>query len=255
MKTLLRSTAFLLIALLPPVSEGADGRDDGWKDIGQPIVVATHVDAQGQVTQVELVVPATLPQVEALTVQTVKRLRFIPARLNGIPTNALTYVKLQARSHQDAGQVSLKLRYVSHGPGRTRRVIPRYPADMIHDGIQAELVVDATVSEDGIYTDVHVLSASTTGGHDGKSFYTAVSQALAQTHILPEQVDGHPVATHTRIPFNFNLVGNGRYISQDFENAPDLPRYSSPDHTIVRGALADDPVALDSPLQLTMTPP
>ncbi len=248
--------AATLLMVLPSALLGKEATSDGWEDVYPFIVVATHVDATGQVAQAELLGTGALPQLEALAIQTVKPLRFVPATINGVATSSLTYVMLRAQKHEDAGKFSLRLHYVSHGPGPAFDAYPHYPKGMIQARTQAQVTIAATVTAAGTYTDIHVVEAETTGGRAGKSFYDATMRAFSQTHVMPEQVDGRPVATHVRIPVSFSLNeigGSGAY--EELRRASDSPRSISPDDRNVPTTFADVPIALDSPLKLVATPP
>lgn len=251
--------AATLLIFLPLISQANESKGDDWEDVGPPIVVTTHVDANGQVTQAEMLSAGALPQLEALATQTVRRWRFVPATVNGVPTDSLTYVELMAQKREAAGLVSLRLHYLSHGPGPTYRATPRYPPAMIHARVQAQLILSATVTESGTYTDVRVVSARTSNGEAGKSFYDEAIRAFTQSKVLPEQVGGRPVVTRIRVPMTFHLQMDGAPIEKDFtkylERAADSPHEASVDETNSPTTFADVPIALDSPLKLVATPP
>jgi hypothetical protein len=81
------------------------------------------------------------------------------------------------------------------------------------------------------------------------SFKVAVLAAAKQWHAIPEQVDGHPVATQLRMPFIFTTNGQ-TYTTQQIRILREAAHMDAATAT-ARSAIPLPPeqdVALDSPL-------
>ncbi len=222
----------------------------------QTYVVGTDVDANGHITatQVDADVPASIADVLA---SAVKQWKFVPARHDGHPVPAHTFIraKLQAVPDSD-GHDELRIEFLGNGPKLDKtNPTPRYPLDAARANEPAFVFLDAMVQPDGSLADMTVRSQF---AHwpVRPSFEHAVLAAAKHWHATPERVDGQPVATRMRIPVNFTLstqrltreqaaslrtaAGRENAIAHAKANPPDTPFAS------------DQPVALDSPLQPRM---
>jgi TonB family protein len=197
MKNVMLCAAMLLLAC-SLTARAADRREQTYR-------VGADVDAEGHVTaiQVDPKVPASIAPVLA---SAVKQWQFVPAKLDGRPVSAHTFIstKLQALLNAQ-GQYDLHISFTGNGPYLDRStVFPGYPRDAIQAREPAFVVLDATVQPDGNLTDMTV-SSRFEGWPLRPSFKQAVLAAAQHWHATPEQVDGHPVATHLHIPVNFTI--------------------------------------------------
>jgi hypothetical protein len=248
MKTILLAAIAILSA--PPSMAG-----QAWKPIGPNITAALEVDAQGHVTRAQLVGEKVLPQLETLAEQTTRNWRFVPATVGGNPASARTYATLAAETRKVDGNQQVRLRYVSHGPGILFLPKPYFPRKMMASWTEASVMVGATVEANGTLSDVRVIAAKTTDGAPGQAFYDIAIRSVAGELVLPELVNGHPVATHMRIPYTFCLMDEGCATTEKFREASDAPRNTVDDDTSGRTTFADAPIALDSPLKIATIGP
>lgn len=248
---------FIIFGLVPAWS-AADAKDAHWVKAGPEIIAALDVDAQGQVTASHIQGEGILPQLQELVDQTTRGWKFVPATVDGRAVPARTYAWLVPEMQQSGDKIALRARYELHGPGPELRMIPVYPASMVHDRVQASLIVDATVEADGSYDKITLTSAKTSGGKPAQAFYAEANKAFSQWRAKPEMVDGRAVATRVRVPVNFCLNGtDGKPVScsEGLTRAVDSPM-TEPPAAMERSATfqtlpMDMPIALDSPLKLT----
>lgn len=167
--------------------------------------VGANVDAQGHVTDTQINADVSAP-LAAMLGAAVKQWQFVPARLNGQPVPAHTFIRARLQAVPEAGgHFSVRIHFAGNGPRLEKNSSPpRYPDDAIHARESAFVMLDATAQPDGSLTDLAV-SSRFEGWRLRPSFKAAVLTAARHWHVAPEQVDGQPVATHMRIPVNFNL--------------------------------------------------
>lgn len=245
MRTMLLFVLMLLVA--PICMAGPD-----WTRVGPPMTAALDVDAQGHVVRAQLVRKDVLPQLQALTEQTTRNWRFVPATVDGKPASGRTYALFYVEMHEIDGNQQLRLHYIAHGPGRVFVEMPAYPREMLKQLVGASVVVVFTVNGDGSVSDAHVVTAKTSGGVRGAAFYKASVDAVEKDRFLPELVDGRPVVTHIREPYNFAIDG---YVVDRLRHALDAPHDKAGKDNVDTAHFADVPVALDSPLRLVTTQP
>ena len=244
MKNVMLSAAMLLLAC-SLTAQAAEKREQTFR-------IGADVDAQGHITatQVDPDVPASIVPVLA---SAVKQWQFTPAKLNGQPVPAHTFIraKLQALPNT-SGQYSLHISFMGNGPRLDNGTPPQYPADAIRRRKTAFIILDATVQPDGHLTDM-TTSSKFADWPVLPSFKDAVLTAAKHWHAIPEQVDGQPVATHLRIPVNFNL-NPPQFTAQEIQILRDAARKeaATPDAEAAQPRIplpSQQEVALDSPLQ------
>lgn len=244
MKNVMLCVAMLLLAC-SLAARAAEKREQTYK-------VGADVDAQGHITatQVDPDVPASIAAVLA---SAVKQWQFVPAKLNGRPVPAHTFItaKLQA-SPNAQGQYDLRISFIGNGPRLDNRIPPQYPADAIRRRRAAFLILNATVQPSGHLTDLKV-SNKFEDWPVMPSFKIAVLTAAKQWHAIPEQVDAQPVATQLRMSFIFTINGQ-TYTAQQIRILREAARMDA----ATAGAETAQPaiplppeqeVALDSPVQ------
>jgi TonB family protein len=238
MKKLMLFSGMLLLAFALS-AQAADNREMTYK-------VGADVDAQGHVTDTQF--DSDVPPALATTLAAaVKQWQFVPARRDGRPVPAHTFVFAKLQAIPDArGNYSLRISFDGNGPRlRKLNVLPKYPRDARQLRQSAFLFLDATVRPDGRLADMTV-SNRFEGWRTRPSFEQAVLEAAKRWRAIPEQVDGQPVATRVRIPVNFYMDFTAEQIrmlrevvrQQDAaETQPGIPLPS------------EQELALDSPLQ------
>lgn len=241
MKVSLIGAALLALACLLP-AYGADVRE-------QTYSVGADVDAQGRVTatQFEDGVPASVAKLLGAAVE---QWRFKPATADGQPVPAHTFISVKLLATPNAqGQYNLRVSFAGNGPRLDRqRVKPFYPVDAIRARQAAFVYLDVTVQPDGRLADAKVTSQFE-HWPVMPSFRKSVLALAEQWRAVPEQVNGHAVATHLRVPISF-YVDPPMFTRQQLQM---LRERASAEH-----AANDAPgiplpsqqeVALDSPLQ------
>ncbi len=244
MKTVTLCIAALLLTCSLS-ARAADKREQGY-------TIGANVDAHGHVTATQLDPDVSAP-IAAILATAVKQWQFVPAKLDGRPVPAHTFVRAKLQAVADAkGQYSVRIRFLGNGPrldNKSRQ--PHYPQDAIRAREAAFTILEATAQPDGSLTDM-VVSSKFEAWPLPRSFKLAVLEAARQWHVEPEQVDGQPVATHMRIPVNFNL-NPPQFTMQEIK----ILREAARKETAAADAEASQPgiplpsdeeVALDSPL-------
>lgn len=202
MKTFMLCTALLLLACSPP-ARAADKRE-------QTFIVGADVNAQGEVTQTQPEASVGKP-IAAVLDLALKHWRFVPTQRNGktVPVHTFIEAKLEAIP-DDTGKYSLQVSYLRHGPAWDRRQSPRYPADAIRYGASGIVVMMGNLQPDGkiVITDTQ----TALGGNGESSLRKAATDWFLQHIVVPETVEGSPVAAQIRvyITFRLNEVIGGR---------------------------------------------
>jgi TonB family protein len=238
----------VLMVLATPVCMAAQD----WKPIGRPITAALDVDAQGHVVHAQLLGKNILPPLQALTEQTTRNWRFVPATSSGKPVPSRTYAWFQVELSEIGGNQQLRLHYIQHGPGPVFEESPAYPEEMLKQLIDASVVMEFTVNGDGSVSDVHVVNAKTSRGVGGAAFYKGSIAAVQQDRFLPELVDGRPVVTHARMTIDFDLQGHA---IDPLRHATDAPHGKIGKDNLDGPHFANVPMAVDSPLKLMAAQP
>lgn len=249
MKTMLLHVLMLvLILVLTPACMAAQD----WKAVGPPVTASLDVDAQGQVVHAQFLGKDVLPQLQELVGQTTRNWRFIPATASGKPAPSRTYALFRVEMGKIDGNQQLRLHYMMHGPGQVFFEPPVYPPEMLKQLVGGSVIVAFDVNGDGNVSNVHVATAETSYGVSGAALYKASISAAEKDRFLPELVDGRPVVTHMRVPFNFAIVGHD---AGNLRHASDAPHDNVGKDSIDVTHFADIPVALDSPLRLVAMQP
>lgn len=84
-------------------------------------------------------------------------------------------------------------------PSFSKKVEAVYPTTERRAGVQANVLAEVTIDEQGRVVQVRILKSG------GSAFDDAVKQALQQSLFNPGMMDGKPVGTRFQIPFRFNL--------------------------------------------------
>ena len=197
----------------------------------QPKVVAfnasvrVEVDADGKPVKVEA--PADLPQaIRAYIEKRVASWQYQPARANGTPAAAVTYVRVGACAIPAAGGYRMGLDFKGNGPalvnaGPWFMPPPRYPPEMQRRGAQGTYVVTYAILPDGTTKVASVKPSESTGNRYATAFRDALTEWIEGLHYQPEQVGGIAVATEMSFPVIFHLRnGNGgrESIRQELES-------------------------------------
>lgn len=215
----------------------------------QTYSVGADVDAQGQIVATQFVDGVPAPVAKLLTTA-VQQWRFTPAKVGGqaVPAHTFISVKLRATPNAKGGH-ALRISYAGNGPRLGRMgAQPFYPQDAIRMRQSAFLWLDATVQPDGRLTDAAATSQFE-NWHVLPSFKQSVLKLATQWRAVPEQVDGHAVATHIRVPISFLLTPATFTAKQLAMLRARVRKEKAADEAPGIPLPSEQELALDSPLQ------
>lgn len=211
--------------------------------------IGADVDATGRITatQLDADVPASIGSVVSAAV---KQWHFVPARRDGQPVPAHTFVYTKLKAIPDThGGYSLRISFEGNGPRMLKQNIqPHYPMDAVRRRECAFVVLDATVQPDGSLGDLSAHSRFDDWPLRS-SFIGSVLAAAKQWHAIPEQVDGQPVATRMHLSVSFTL-NEPIFTAKQTRILNNYAREEAADNAQPGIPLpSDQTLALDSPLK------
>lgn len=243
MKTAMICAGLLALACAWP-ARAADVREQSYS-------IGADVDAQGKVTALQFD-DESVP-VRKLLTAAVQQWQFVPAKRDGQPVPAHTFIRARIRAIPDAqGEYGLRVSFVGNGPRLERTAAPKYPKDAVRRRQSAFMWLDATVLPDGNLADLKV-SRRFDDWPVASSIEQSVLAAARRWRASAEQVDSRPVATHLRVPVTFTL-GPDYFTEEQLKILRAAARDEVAKSTVedVRPGVplpSDEEVALDSPLQ------
>lgn len=183
--------------------------------------VRVEVDADGKPMKVEA--PADLPDaIRGYIEQRVASWQYQPAKVDGVPQAAVTYVSVNACAVPVDQGFRLGLDFDGNGvrvAGGAWLRPPEYPMAAIHGGTEAsfDLVVD--VQSDGRATLGKIDKAEVAGRSGAKEFEPLLRRWVKTLRFDPELVAGHPVNGQVRIPVDFILrdLGDRKALLDELE--------------------------------------
>lgn len=195
MKKVMLCTAMLL--LICSLSAHAAERRE------QTFVVGADVNAQGEVTQTQPEAGVSKPIAAALDLA-LRHWRFVPAQKDGIAVPAHTFIETKLEAiPDDSGKYTLRISYIRHGPTWDRHLPPQYPADAVRHHESGVIVVTGDLHPDGkiVITDIR----GALGGGGGSLLKKAAKDWFLHHNVVPETVDGRPVAARISTYITFRL--------------------------------------------------
>lgn len=230
-----------------------------------PIKVQVQVDATGRLADITPVPKVAGPFADVIR-RSVSNWKFHPARVNGKPVVTTTWLTVGLKVQpQDDGSAVVQVVYYGNGPD-VEFTNPGYPPDMVREGREAKIVLEAAVGLDGHLSELKIVDAVTSDGGPARDFVRNVLDSARKATARPIIVDGQPVVSHIRMPVSFSL---GRY-GQDpgskpigdwtrhFERARDSSKYvvhsSAPLPASRLAPIGDVMVVLDSPVGPVSSP-
>lgn len=226
--------------------------------------VRVEVDAAGKPVKVEA--PADLPEaIRGFIEKRVASWQYQPAKQNGVPGSATTFVQVGACAiPTPAGDAyKLGLDFKGNGPKiiakGDRLPPPQYPIDAQIKGYEGTFMVSYAIQPDGS-TRLQNVETLAGGNKLAKWFHPVLAKWIEQLRYEPEQVNGRPVATTMSFPVDFALDSrSGPMILAEWRKnyAAELQaRAIASKECIAASAQSDglQPLAQNSPVKITPIP-
>jgi len=115
------------------------------------------------------------------------------------PTPPSTTPAMNSPNNEAAAPVIQPLFKLSRMPSFSRKSEPIYPASERRAGIQATVIAEVTINEQGKVLSVKILKSG------GTNFDEAVKAALQQSEFSAGLIDGKPVGARFQVPYRFSL--------------------------------------------------
>ena len=258
MKTIPLGFALALMAVLPAAA--AD-------DASKPGVVAfnasvrVEVDATGKPVKVEA--PADLPEsIRSFIEKRVASWQYAPAKENGVPATAVTFVAVGACAIPVAEGYRLGLDYKGNGPRLLspsgRLPPPAYPKEAQRSAYSGTFKVEYAIQANGStrLEDVETLEG---GNKLAKLVHPTLKQWVEGLRYEPGQVNGRPAETTMRFPVEFKIDTARRNMSTEQwrENyVAELQARAIASNECIAASAGDglQPIAQNSPVKVTPKP-
>lgn len=210
-------TMLLCFAITCAAASPAAAMDDAAKPdvVAFNTTVRVDVDATGKPVKVEA--PADLPEaIRSFIEKRVASWQYAPARANGVPASAVTFVMVGACAMPVAEGYRLGLDFKGNGPavvdpGPWFMRPPQYPGEAQRGGAEGSFQVSYSIRPDGTTTLGSIVPIQTnTGSRHTRAFKQAIASWIEGQRFQPEQVNGMAVATEVSFPVDFELRDGGR---------------------------------------------
>lgn len=207
MKTITAFAALACLAALPALA--AD--DAKSKVVAFNASVRVEVDAAGKPVKVEA--PADLPEaIRGFIEKRVASWQYEPAKIEGVPQQATTYVAVKACAVPVAEGYRLGVDFYGNGvrtAADRRMEPPMYPPLAQRSGTEAEFVLVLGVETDGHAVIDKIEKADITGRAGASEFEPLLRRWIKTVRFDPELIAGKPVRGQVRMPVDFRLGGFG----------------------------------------------
>lgn len=177
--------------------------------------VRVEVDAAGKPVKVEA--PADLPEsIRAYIEKRVASWQYQPAKVNGTPVSAVTFVQVGACAvpTEAGGAFKLGLDFKGNGPrivaAADRLPPPSYPIEAQVKGYSGTFRVGYSIEPDG-KPRLDSIETLDGGNKLAKVFHPALKKWVENLRYEPEQVDGRSVSTQMSYPVEFVLDTGHRH--------------------------------------------
>ncbi|MEF9978656.1 MAG: energy transducer TonB [Thermomonas sp.] len=219
--------------------------------------VRVDVDASGKPVKVEA--PADLPEsIRAFIEKRVASWQYAPARQNGVPVSAVTFVMVGACAMPAAEGYRLGLDFKGNGPavvdpGPWFMRPPQYPGEAQRGGAEGSFQVSYSIRPDGTTTLGSIVPIETnTGSRHARVFKQAIASWIEAQRFQPEQVNGVAVATEVSFPVDFELRDGGN--RQAYGNELKARALASKECIAASAPSGLLPMATNSPVKVTPVP-
>lgn len=247
-----------VVALLATLLTAQAG-EDAPKVVAFNASVRVEVDAAGKPVKVEA--PADLPEaIRSFIEKRVASWQYEPAKLDGVPASAITYVRVGACALPVAKGYRLGLDFKGNGPalevpGPWFLPPPKYPVDLMRRGAEGEFKVSYVIQKDGSTRVVSVESLNGDGRRYAKEFIGALTDWIEDMRYLPEQVGGHAVETEMSFPVSFMLdTGGGGAWRKQYQAELEARALGSKECMAASTPGGPLPIASNSPVKVIPTP-
>lgn len=218
--------------------------------------VRVEVDAAGKPVKVEA--PADLPEaIRGFIEKRVASWQYAPAKQDGLPAGAVTFVRVGACAIPVAEGYRLGLDFKGNGPaivnaGPWFMPPPRYPTEMQRRGAEGSFKVSYAIQADGTTRITSIKPLDGMSNRHVKAFRSALTGWIEGLRYQPEQVNGLPVATDMSFPVDFTLrEGPSR---QSYEQELESRALASRECIAASVPSGPLPIAQNSPVKVTPTP-
>lgn len=216
--------------------------------------VRVEVDAAGKPVKVEA--PADLPEaIRGFIEKRVASWQYQPAKADGAPAPAVTYVDVNACAMPANGGYRMGLDFGGNGPRRAGDKPlppPQYPPQAQISGTEAEFVLILDLQADGTAR-IGMIESNDISGRGGR---TELQQELKRwvktVRFDLEQVAGRPVPTRVRVPVDFSL---GRLDRKALRAELQAKALATRECQLVSNGDGTKPVAMDSPAVMVIPKP
>ena len=203
-------TLALVAALLLPAAALHAAKRDMRTTFG--VSAAVEVDASGRVTEARIVSGSAPKSVSDPLEAEIRSWEFEPAMVDGRAAASSAHVHVSLRADPVPGQAdafAVRVVAANVAPGKRHAPAPRYPMSAIRSRAVAQVVLAVDVGPDGRVTGVREQSVRTNRGKEmsGTLFVRYSTDAVREWEFVPEQVEGHPVATTVLVPIQFCIDG------------------------------------------------
>lgn len=222
--------------------------------------VRVEVDSAGKPVKVEA--PADLP--EAIRSYIEKRVgswQYQPAKQDGVPAPAVTYVRVGACAMPVVEGYRLGLDFKGNGPGLMsasgRMPPPRYPRVAQVGGVSGVYQVSYAIRPDGGTRLEDIRQLEGAGGRYLQAFRDEISAWVETLQYQPELVNGEPVATTMSFPVEFELrmpKGGRAQWRESYRAELEARAIASKECIAASASDGLQPIAQNSPVKVTPVP-
>ncbi|HWS76810.1 MAG TPA: energy transducer TonB [Thermomonas sp.] len=256
-----KAHALLLAGLLgaTPCAQAAEAAAGGRDVVAFNASVRVEVDAAGKPVKVEA--PADLPEsIRAFIEKRVASWQYAPARQDGVPAAAVTFVRVGACAIPVAEGYRLGLDFKGNGPaivnaGPWFMPPPRYPTEMQRRGTEGTFRVAYAIQADGTTKMTSIEPMEGTSNRDMKAFRAALTGWIEALRYQPEQVNGRAVATDMSFPVSFMLsTHEGPRSNAAYREELEARALASKECLAATSPSGPLPIAQNSPVKVTPVP-
>lgn len=220
--------------------------------------VRVDVDAAGKPVKVEA--PADLPEsIRAFIEKRVASWQYEPAKANGAPASAVTFVRVGACAIPAGNGYRMGLDFKGNGPGLVDAgpwfiPPPQYPKEMRRRGAEGTFKVTYAIQADGTTSIASIEPIEGTGHRNVNAFRSVLTDWIEDMRYQPEQVAGMPVTTEMSFPVSFVLSSSGPRTNAEYRKELEARAMTSKECIAASAPTGPLPIATNSPVKVTPVP-